>query len=383
MRITRVLVVLAAVAAIALPDAMAFGFDDSVNPPGGIVGTPYSFQFKGRNGCPPYSFTISSGAPPPGLSMDSGGTISGTPTTAGSFTFWVEIHDSAVSCPPNGSVPSQRPFTIDITAKLAVTTNIGGPATTGVLYSLQFVADGGGDQVWSIYSGTLPEGITFSPTGLVSGTPAVAGTYDFVVRVTDGTRTDTHAVELVVVDPLSATASAPAAGEVGVPLETDAPTVKGGKEPYTWALAAGSALPADFALDSATGVITGTPSTAGTTPVKVSVTDKFGTVATVDVPLVVRAKVAVKTTKLSVIKVGKLYKATLHTLGGVGPFTWKVTEGKFLVGIRLDRKTGVMSGKPSKAGTFPLTFTVTDALGQTSEASLTLTVNPGPKKKKK
>ena len=54
-RFTRVLICLAIVAAIAVPVALAFGFDDGVNPPGGTVGTPYSFQFKGRNGCPPYT----------------------------------------------------------------------------------------------------------------------------------------------------------------------------------------------------------------------------------------------------------------------------------------------------------------------------------------
>jgi hypothetical protein len=84
-----------------------------------------------------------------------------------------------------------------------------------------------------------------------------------------------------------------------------------------------------------------------------------------------------------VTKVGKLYQATLRTVGGVAPFTWKVTAGKFPVGIRLDRKAGVLSGMSRKAGTFPLTFMVTDSLGETSDVSLTLTVNALPKKKMK
>jgi hypothetical protein len=99
------------------------------------------------------------------------------------------------------------------------------------------------------------------------------------------------------------------------------------------------------------------------------------------VSLVVHAKVAVKTLRLAPTKIGKPYRATLRTAGGVGPFTWKVTSGRFPVGIRLDRKTGLLTGRAQKAGTFPLRFTVTDSFGQTSEASLVLTVNALKKKK--
>src|SRR6476661_2684311 len=118
MRFTRILVVLAAVAAIGAPAAQAFGFDDGVNPTGGTVGTPYDFTFKGRNGCPPYIFVLVSGGLPPGLSMDSNGHVTGTPTQAGDFSFWLELRDTGCvggSCPPVGkscSAASQRPFTI-------------------------------------------------------------------------------------------------------------------------------------------------------------------------------------------------------------------------------------------------------------------------------
>ncbi|HZO49006.1 MAG TPA: putative Ig domain-containing protein, partial [Gaiellaceae bacterium] len=95
------------IAAIAAPAGMAFGFDDSVNPPNGTVGTPYSFKFVGREGCPPYKFVIKSGGLPPGLTMSDEGLVSGTPTTAGSFGFWVELRDTGCpspgsTCPPNG-----------------------------------------------------------------------------------------------------------------------------------------------------------------------------------------------------------------------------------------------------------------------------------------
>ena len=99
--------------------------------------------------------------------------------------------------------------------------------------------------------------------------------------------------------------------------------------------------------------LTGTPTAAGSFPFQVTVKDAYGTTATLNLAVAVKAKVAVKTTKLLVTKVGKLYRATLRTDGGVAPFTWKVTSGRFPVGIRLDRKSGVLSGTARKAGNVP------------------------------
>ena len=95
-----------------------------------------------------------------------------------------------------------------------------------------------------------------------------------------------------------------------------------------------------------------------------------------------RAKLAAATFKLPVFKAGKLLKITLRSAGGVGPVSWKMTTGKFPPGVRLDRKTGVLTGTPRKAGLYRLVFTVTDTLGVTSQTRFTLTVSAVPKKKK-
>src|ERR1700704_2972672 len=140
----RLVVLFAVLLAVAAPVALAFGFDDGVKPPRGIVGIPYSFKFKGRNGCPPYTFSLKADALPPGLSLDPEGTIAGTPTTVGSHRFWVELHDSAVTCPPNGRFASQRPVTIDIVEPLALTAPSLKVAENGVrLTSTTLYASGG------------------------------------------------------------------------------------------------------------------------------------------------------------------------------------------------------------------------------------------------
>src|SRR5438128_3245736 len=118
-RFARVAVVLSVLALVLVPSALAIRFtDDSYQLPSGAVGSYYSHQFRGDGGCGPalpYQFTILGGALPPGLSLASDGLVSGVPTKAGSWSFWLELSDqdppSASWCRP---AQSQREFTVTI-----------------------------------------------------------------------------------------------------------------------------------------------------------------------------------------------------------------------------------------------------------------------------
>jgi hypothetical protein len=388
MRFKRILLLAVLAAVILVPAASAMAFEEGYNPVSGIVGTPYNWAFRVYGGCPPYDIVVKSGSLPPGLSLSSSGTISGTPTTAGTWSFWAELRDTgcgpSATCPPAGtscSAPAQRPFSITITQKLTVTTPSPlSPATVGVPYALKLTADGGGSQTWSVASGTLPAGLALAADGTLSGTPTAAtpAPVSVVVKVTDGSRTDTKTLVIDVVTPLAVTAPALRTGEVGQALRTTTLAATGGRTPYAWTI---ESAPAGVALDPTSGALSGTPTAPGSFPLKLTVKDAYGTTASVDATLVVKAKLAAITKRLAPTKVGKTYRFVLRTNGGVAPFTWKVASGKFPVGIRLNRATGVLSGTPRKAGTFPLTFVVRDSYGlESTTTTLVLTVSKAKKK---
>jgi large repetitive protein len=382
MRFTRVLLLVSLLALVVAPVALALRFtDDSYNMPLGATGQPYSKTFDGAGGCGPalpYQYRVLAGALPAGLSLSKSGTISGTPTQGGSYEFWVELSDenppSASWCAPT---TAQRLFTITILQGLNIVQNALNPkvATTGAPYSFQLSAEGGGSQSWSLISGALPAGMALSSTGVIAGTPTATGDFTFKVQVADGNRKDSETYTLTVVDPLKISKT-PGAAEVGLPFEFT-PTATGGRPGYVWAATEGT-LPAGLTLDPATGAIAGKPAVAGSYPLKLTVTDQLGLTATLDVPLVVAAKLAITKKPLPAAKVGKAYKAKFLTKGGVLALQWNFLGGRpgFLpTGLKLNRKTGQLSGTPRKAGTYYLRMQVVDKLGAKAAISYVLKVS--------
>ena len=127
----------------------------------------------------PNLFSVSEGALPPGLSLNLGdGVISGIPDTAGAFTFEISAYMA------NGAI-AKKVYTIGV---VQITTAALDSYTIGTPYSFQLQAVGGsGNYAWKVNTGTLPEGLTLSSTGLISGTPTAAGSDDIKFQVIDTT----------------------------------------------------------------------------------------------------------------------------------------------------------------------------------------------------
>jgi hypothetical protein len=153
----------------------------------------------------------------------------------------------------------------------------------------------------------------------------------------------------------------------------------GGTRPYSWSVPP-SSLPPGLSL-SASGVINGTPTTAGTFNFTVTVTDSSSPAQTTIAPLSIQITVALPpvsiiTALLGPGTVGTAYSQTLTATGGKPTYAWSISSGTLPPGLSLNASTGAITGAPIKAGTFNFTVTVTDSSSpaQTATAPLSIQV---------
>lgn len=180
--------------------------------PDGTAGSSYASTLSASGGTAPYSWSIVSGALPPGLTLSSGGSLGGTPTTAGTYTVSIKVTDgsgapatrsytvtvhAATTAPPP---PPTTPTTLSISSSVTFSSGV-----VGIVYLPQvaFAVGGTSPYTWSIVSGTVPPGLTFSSGGVLSGTPTTAGTYSFTAKVVDAGSQSASASFIVRIDPAS------------------------------------------------------------------------------------------------------------------------------------------------------------------------------------
>ncbi len=177
----------------------------------GAAMTPVTFGVSG--GTPTYSWTVAPGSSlPPGLSFSSGGVLSGTPTTAGTYTFSVKVTDSTAGTALTDTQALQL-IVVPASATLIITTTTLDAVQLSQPISKQIVATGGTPPyVFTVDTGsTLPNWLTLSPSGLLEGVPTATGTSNFTLRVDDAVGgNDTQALSQVVTAETNACPAAPA-----------------------------------------------------------------------------------------------------------------------------------------------------------------------------
>ncbi|WP_233840197.1 autotransporter domain-containing protein [Dyella sp. 2HG41-7] len=256
--------------------------------PNGTIGQAYSLQFSasGGNGGP-YTYQINQGVLPAGLSDNSSGLISGTPTESGAFTFTIAATDSANN---TGEVT----ITLTITGGAISVSPASGNLPNAIAYQSynQTLSASGGTAPYTYAQvpGTAPPaGISIGSSGAISGTSTTLGSTNFSVQVTDSTGVSTQvSYTLQVVAPtITVTPSTVPSAIQNNAYTAQTLTASGGTSPYTFAIASG-ALPGGMTLTSS-GVLSGTPTVTGSFPFSAQATDAHGFTGSQNYTLTVNA----------------------------------------------------------------------------------------------
>ncbi|HEY8051238.1 MAG TPA: putative Ig domain-containing protein [Steroidobacteraceae bacterium] len=354
-------------------------------PPSGTATYPYAgYTFTvASGGSSPFNWAVTAGTVPPGLTLGSDGSLSGSPTSAGSYSFTVTVTDSA-STPQRVSAP----FTIMVgTPSAPVVSATPAPPSGTVTHpynggsTFLFGASGGlAPYTWAVTTGAVPAGLTFGSNGTLSGTPTTAGTVTFTVTATDsaqqplaGSQAFTVAVNTPGPPVINLTPAPPdAVADNDYPLFGF--TASGGYLPLTWAVTAG-ALPPGLSL-ATSGLLGGVPTSIGSFPFTVTVTDSAPTPQMNSAPFTVAITAPPPPTIIAGAPptgtVGTAYPAfAFQATDGYLPLLWRET-GALPTGLGVSAG-GVLSGTPGEAGQFPIILNVTDSLSR-SAPSVPLTV---------
>lgn len=171
---------------------------DATNPVDGTGGSAYTHAFVASGGASPYTFQLTGGALPAGLTLGTDGRITGTPTAAGSFSLTVQVTDSSTGL---GPFTAQRQYTLQVAApQIAFTLPVLPPAThAGAIHQTLAVSGGTAPYTYTVTAGSLPQGVSLSAAGVLSGTPTQAGRFAFTIEVRDANGfSGAQAYELVV-----------------------------------------------------------------------------------------------------------------------------------------------------------------------------------------
>ncbi len=345
--------------------------------PNGTVGVVYGQSLAASGGQTPYTWDLASGSVSP-LSLNASGNISGTPTSATTLNFTARVTDNgginttkalSITIDP---APNPAPTTTSINPSSA---NAGDPGFTLIVNGTNFV-NGVSVVRWNGANRTTQ---FVNANQLTADIPAadVASAGSATVTVFNpapggGT---SNGQTFTINQTLNITTTTLPSTTVGASYSQPV-NATGGLLVYLWSLAPGSGpLPGGLNQNSATGTISGIPTTAGTFNFTVRVRDAL--LRTDDQPLtiIVAAAPNISTTTLPSGTVGAAYSQAVSVTGGQGPFTWSISAGSLPNGLTQNTSTGAISGNPTTGGTSNFTARVVDANGVADTQALSITVN--------
>ncbi len=360
--------------------------------PPAVTGAPYEFAFTAAGGARPYRWRIASGNLPPGLTLATGGLLSGSPTQSGEFRLDIEVSDATNSIERQTATLTIDSADLDITSTSPLP-----PATAGAAYSYQMRvnARAATKLQWSIIEGALPAGLVLdASTGEISGIaeeppdPATSPSttraasvpvrFQFRIQVSAAARNSSRKSFDLTVLPATGqfritTASPLPPGSSGRPYRFQINAVAG-TVPYTFTLA--GSLPPGVAF-SPDGILEGVPTQSGQFTFSVTARDAQQRTASQTYSWTVGPPAGPVITSgplLPLQGLGAPADLLIEATDGVRPYTWSVFSGQLPPGIAFDPATGRLAGTARAVGMFHFSARVTDANGATDTRSLAIAV---------
>ncbi len=337
--------------------------------PSPAIAVAYSQTIVASGGSGSYTYAVTTGSLPPGLTLSAGGVLAGTPTAGGSYPFTVTATDTSAAPGPYTGVQT---YVLTVGAPTLV---LPGGALPGATLAQPYTATvgpasgGTAPYAYTVTAGSVPQGLSMAANGVFSGTPTALGTFNFTVTATDSS-TGVGA-PYSIGTPMSITVAdgLPVAGNVSTAVAYGAPAA-----PVALALSGGAA--SSVAIGTAplhgTATVTGPTAISYQPAAGFAGSDSFTYTASngtgTSTPATVTVTVGNPTITVSANSVfsavaGAPYSQTFTWSGGAAPYSgYQVTN--LPAGLSITASTAdsvTVSGTPTQAGSFNLVASATDS----------------------
>ena len=367
--------------------------------PGGIIGQPYNGIMYATGDTPiTWSVVTPSGSEtglPNGLSLNqSTGTISGTPATPGIFTFRIRAANPVGSDTKSYSITISNSGGGGGSAPVITTLSLTG-GIVGEPYYRLLSATGDTPITWSVVTPAgsetgLPNGLSLSSTGVISGTPGIDGTFIFSIRAANAGVFDTKQYSMTIYNISGVAVITTPSLPNGIFGESYYALLSAtGYTPINWSVVTPSGsetgLPGGLSLGWSTGIISGTPNALGVFTftirainvlnadtkqysITISNTGGGGTAPTIT------------TLSLPDADTGDPYYSALSATGDQS-ITWSAvtpsgSETGLPNGLSLS-SAGIISGSPDTPGTFTFRIRATNTVGSDTKGYSIIISNTG------
>ena len=322
----------------------------------GTVSTAYSQTITASGGTAPYTYAITSGSVPTGLSLSASGTLSGTPSATGTFNFTVTATDAnsatgarAYSMTISAASPIAGALSATVAANSSanpITLNLSGGAATSV--AVASAASHG----TATASGTS---ITYTPTAGYSG----ADSFTYTATNASGTSSPATVSLTVSAPTLVLTPASLGAGTTDSPYSATFST-SGGTAPYSYSIT--GSLPAGITLNTTSGVLSGTPTASGSSNLTITVTDANAVTASRPYTLTIAAVPITVPASSQILASGQTATVDLTQGATGGPFTL----------AKLGTVTPASAGRAMMMGPFSMRFVPSAAFVGTAIVTFSL-----------